>query len=73
MEIQHERRMTQISAAWKARNREMSEGRKARGLESEIEVPNASTARAQEITEMIRKRTEEEAARKAEMEREPSE
>jgi hypothetical protein len=51
----------------------MAEERKAKGVESQIEIPGAPTSRAEEIIELIRKRKEEEAARKAEMEREPSE
>ena len=56
----------------------MAEARKAlenksEALASEITIPVDENARAQEILEMMRKRKEEEAAQKLEMEREPSE
>ena len=73
IDITAEERMAEIKIELEARDREMAEERKAKGVESQIEIPGAPTSRAEEIIELIRKRKEEEAARKAEMEREPSE
>lgn len=73
IDITAEERLAEIKIELEARNREMAEERKAKGLESQIEIPGAPTSRAEEIIELIRKRKEEEAARKTEMEREPSE
>jgi len=78
IDITHEERMADINAELQAREREMGEERKAlenksEALVSEITIPADENARAQEILEMMRKRKEEEAAQKAEMEREPSE
>ena len=73
IDITAEERMAEIKTELEARDREMAEERKAKGLESPIEIPGAPTGRAEEIIELIRQRQEAFAARKAEMEREPSE
>ena len=83
IDISAEERIAEIKIELEARDRELAEARKAleskseegkgEALVSEITIPLADNARAQEIMELIRQRKEEEAARKAEMEREPSE
>jgi len=78
IDITHEERMAEINAELQARDREMTEelkvqDNKAEELVSEITIPDDKERRGQEILAKIRERGAQEAARKAEMEREPSE
>ena len=78
IDISAEERIAEIRIELEARDRELAEARKAlenksEALASEITIPVDENARAQQILEMMRKRKEEEAAQKLEMEREPSE
>jgi hypothetical protein len=73
IDITAEERMAELKIELEARDREMAEERKAKGLDSQIEIPGAPTGRAEEIIELIRQRQEALDARKAKMEREPSE
>jgi hypothetical protein len=65
--------MAGISAELQARGREMDEQRKVPDQTAPITIPDDKERRGQEILAKIRERGAQEAARKAEMEREPSE
>ena len=73
IDISHEERMAEINAELQARDREMAEERKAQEEVVPIEILDENTRRSREVMKIFRQRQEADAARKAEMEREPSE
>ena len=78
IDITAEERIAEIRIELEARDREMAEQRKAQESKAQeevvpIEILDENTRRSREVMEIIRQRQEADAARKAEMEREPSE
>jgi len=78
IDITAEERIAEIRIELEARDREMAEQRKAQESKAQeevvpIEILDENTRRSREVMEIIRQRQEADAARKAEMEREPGE